>query len=848
MAPYADHFFEGESIKHAIDLLKNCVSNDLGLALLMGEPGTGKSLVLALLERAYNQQFPVGSLVCSRLGNRQELLQSISFELGLPYKGFSEGELRLGLLDYLRNSETCPDGILLLIDEAHNLSSELLDELRLLANFARRGQPQVRAVLAGGLRLEDNVADPRLQSFNQRIGGRCWLTNLNRSETAAYVLDHLGRAGRDGNDIFDLSALKSIFELTDGCPRYINQLCNETLATAFQRSKEQIDAALVTETWAKLQNLPCDHFSKSRLVFDQRETDDLYDDSIGILGDCIASDEHEREAASMIEFGTLDEEDIQESGAEESEFLLSDAICPEAVKAEVITPDFDESPADECSFIRDNIPAESELEPEFDSAGSVPIEFVESFVSTPKHKSASEFDGVDPNQRDDQFADLSISAGEELSTPGLSQASSTEQGDTLDDEFSSRDDFVTQFADAESLADSECLASLDNQESNDSSSDESSRFFNPFEEGFAEEERVVNYYVPLVAAQNRASLDVTSSDLQSLDNHSVNCKPSTDIEERVTHGAVSDAQQAELNDARDDRDQVNKTAKQEAADLIQILCEALGESPDSFSHDEDVPHETVRNSNASSPPAASFDFTEPSRSTDQEDNEDNTWNANKSSIWFNQHQNLNITDDADELKQLEAVRDEIESQNRFSAQTFSNFLPSEQESDFSESCESVSTHQHGAEFNGDLSRENHSGLDSREGQPSGSKSDGHTLGGWSFRPYPPEDDYFLQDNPQTGNASANVPCQENFKSEKDQDSTNSLPSKDKSSQPVPSHATTIDDREIIVCELDSTSDYGFPASTPLRPAVTSLTPVSTGNAARMDYQELFEQLRNLPRE
>ena len=254
--PFVNHYFPAQAIQKSLGSARLCIDRGAGPVIVIGEVGTGKSLLLAMLEEQYRTQFSVVNLVCSRLHERQELLQSILFELQLPYRNMSEGELRLSLMDYLKPSQACPNGALLLLDEAQNLPVDLLDEIRLITNYVRNGQLRVRLVMAGDQRLEEQLAGPKLESFNQRIAARCYLTALSQAETGDYVVTHIDRAGGGGKQMFGERSLRAIHELTEGCPRFINQLCEHALILAATNGRQVVDEPLVREAWADVQSLP----------------------------------------------------------------------------------------------------------------------------------------------------------------------------------------------------------------------------------------------------------------------------------------------------------------------------------------------------------------------------------------------------------------------------------------------------------------------------------------------------------------------------------------------------------------------------------------------------------------
>ena len=227
-----------------------------GVAMLIGPPGTGKSLLCQFLAARFQQSFQVALLASTYLDTRRSLLQAILYELGRPYRGLDEGELRLSLVDFITLSDDCNRGVVLLVDEAHRLPLRLLDEIRSLTNLTRDVQPAVRTVLAGGHVLEERFASPKLESFTQRISARCYLEAFSRSETQAYVQARITACGGRGGKVFPAETCHTIHKATDGVPRLINQLCDHVLLLACAAGIRQIEAAHVEEAWANLQQLP----------------------------------------------------------------------------------------------------------------------------------------------------------------------------------------------------------------------------------------------------------------------------------------------------------------------------------------------------------------------------------------------------------------------------------------------------------------------------------------------------------------------------------------------------------------------------------------------------------------
>lgn len=254
--PQVARYFPANSIEDARHRLGRAIERGDGPGLVIGGPGTGKSLLLQVLASQYHEKFDVVLPACARLCTRRALLQAILFELGLPYRVRDEGDLRLSLLDHLLSREQCPTGLLLLVDEAQTLPISLLDELRVLTNLVRGGMPRVRLVLAGSSILEECFASPELESFSQRLSARCYLSPFGREETTQFVRAQLAASSAAPDELFAPNAWDTIFEATDGVPRLINQLCDRALIEASATNRGRIDQAILQSAWADIQQLP----------------------------------------------------------------------------------------------------------------------------------------------------------------------------------------------------------------------------------------------------------------------------------------------------------------------------------------------------------------------------------------------------------------------------------------------------------------------------------------------------------------------------------------------------------------------------------------------------------------
>src|SRR5262245_12188287 len=252
-APMPDRYFAATAIENARKTLSRTISRAEGAGLIIGPAGTGKTLLCMKLAREFASQFATVLLASGRLCTRRALLQAILFELGQPYRGLEEGELRLSLMDYLSPTNQSSEGMLLLVDEAHALPWRLMEELRMISNLVRDGKPRVRLILAGNSLLEERFASPKLESFSQRLAARCYLESLDRGGTMADVRAELAAVGGDANKIFPEPALEGVYRATDGIPRLVNQICDHAMILAQLGNCRPVTPAVVEEAWADLQ-------------------------------------------------------------------------------------------------------------------------------------------------------------------------------------------------------------------------------------------------------------------------------------------------------------------------------------------------------------------------------------------------------------------------------------------------------------------------------------------------------------------------------------------------------------------------------------------------------------------
>jgi general secretion pathway protein A len=232
--------------------LRAAIDDSQGFALLTGEPGTGKTLLIHSLLEALPADYVTAFLTNTHFADRAALLQAILFDLSLPYDGATEQGLRLRLTEFLLAVSHNGQRALLVIDEAHHLTEDHLEELRLLGNLEVGNLKAVSVILVGQLSLLETLKLPSMAAFQQRVEPRVLLAPLGVEEGADYLLHHLRRAGVRAEALISDEALELLARHTRGVPRLLNQAARQSLEIAEAAEATHLDAEAALEALAAL--------------------------------------------------------------------------------------------------------------------------------------------------------------------------------------------------------------------------------------------------------------------------------------------------------------------------------------------------------------------------------------------------------------------------------------------------------------------------------------------------------------------------------------------------------------------------------------------------------------------
>jgi type II secretory pathway predicted ATPase ExeA len=251
-------YYPASTHETALGALERGIADDEGILLLTGVPGTGKTLLGYVLVERLENQVVSAFLTNSHFADRSALLQAILYDLGLPHEEGSEQVLRLRLTEQLLKTCSEERRTLLVIDEAHHLSGDLLEELRLLANLEAGRGKALQVVLIAQPAVAQTLQQPGLEALQQRLAVRAALGALETEEAYDYLLHHLRLAGGKPEKIFDETALEVLARGTNGLPRFLNQAAHQALALAQAGAMEQVDAEAALEALALLGLTPAE--------------------------------------------------------------------------------------------------------------------------------------------------------------------------------------------------------------------------------------------------------------------------------------------------------------------------------------------------------------------------------------------------------------------------------------------------------------------------------------------------------------------------------------------------------------------------------------------------------------
>ncbi len=248
LTPDPDFLFPTQRHNEALAALYCGVRRHKGFVVLTGEVGTGKTLLLRCLLQLFKESKDVAYayLFNSRLSST-EFLQYVISDFGLPAAGKNKGELLLELSNYVVSRGLKKLTTVLIVDEAHHLSADILEEVRLLTNLETANDKLLQILLVGQPELDQKLDSVGLRQLKQRIAFRSYLEPLNQNETKEYVERRLHVAGANSSatTIFPAETIAALYRYSRGTPRLINTICDNALLIAYTRQMRCVTPQIV---------------------------------------------------------------------------------------------------------------------------------------------------------------------------------------------------------------------------------------------------------------------------------------------------------------------------------------------------------------------------------------------------------------------------------------------------------------------------------------------------------------------------------------------------------------------------------------------------------------------------
>jgi general secretion pathway protein A len=244
ITPNPRFLFHSNKHREAFNHLLYGIRERKGFVQLTGEVGAGKTTLCRALLEQLDGNFST-ALILNPVLSGDELMKAIATEYGLDVKGKDRLETIATISDFLLRQTLAGRETVLIVDEAQNLTEDLLEEVRLISNIETDDRKLLQIVLMGQPELRDRLNSHRLRQLRQRITVRYHLNPLTRAEVGQYIHHRLALAGSRGMPTFTPPAVWRVFRYSGGIPRLVNAVCDKALLAGFVERSSRINYRMV---------------------------------------------------------------------------------------------------------------------------------------------------------------------------------------------------------------------------------------------------------------------------------------------------------------------------------------------------------------------------------------------------------------------------------------------------------------------------------------------------------------------------------------------------------------------------------------------------------------------------
>ena len=252
ITPNPRFLFHSTKHREAFNHLIYGIRERKGFVQLTGEVGAGKTTLCRALLEQLDGKFST-ALILNPVMSGDELMKAIATEFGLEVRGKDRMETMASLTDFLLKQTLSGKETVLIVDEAQNLTEDLLEQVRLISNIETDDRKLLQIVLMGQPELRDRLNSHRLRQLRQRITVRYHLNPLTRTEVGQYIHHRLALAGARGLPAFTAPAVWRVFRYSGGIPRLVNAVCDKALLAGFVERSHRINYRMVSRAIRELE-------------------------------------------------------------------------------------------------------------------------------------------------------------------------------------------------------------------------------------------------------------------------------------------------------------------------------------------------------------------------------------------------------------------------------------------------------------------------------------------------------------------------------------------------------------------------------------------------------------------